>query len=490
MTKNGKTQSNLASLDYSLGGFDWVDRDKKLWPLFARWLNERWYWLYQTAFDQRPPSLSWGDAFGAMEKAIAKLADELPKHSSRVQLALVNAEAKKLGLEISPRQVEDQFERFLKFQRRPEYELLLKASPWCNYFAVGEQICEQAGATLPYKIYPNEAKMRLSLECVISEFGSREIWRETSPEMSRLFAVRRALAKFDEAIKRLPSGSSLLPALQKAEPELQKFSASLEAEINQRANDPDAFVPPLRSRRLQRALFFAVRHLCKPKDGSNKLATFIQILLKAWPYVPAGMQLDLDAHFNVEKRHELVRRHLGLVNGQTNKDARALCRVLHAIVFQEELRHPLLILAHHARLQADKRRKGWQHLHKAFKAVFNHIHRKLSDEEQFRNFIRSNFPDFRQMPAERRNRLFKQFFPNGYRDQNQEARDLTKTEQLIIAEKCLRPKKAIQFDGDGRSSSAASYGRATNAILKELGIQKPKRPAKRRKELAKPRNVR
>ena len=88
---------------------------------------------------------------------------------------------------------------------------------------------------------------------------------------------------------------------------LRKFSTALQTEINQHDNEPTALIPPLRGRRIQVALYAAVRRLCKPKDGPAKLATSIQSLLRQWPRVYAGMELDLETHFNEDKRRELVR---------------------------------------------------------------------------------------------------------------------------------------------------------------------------------------
>jgi hypothetical protein len=121
MAKSGKTQSKLADLNYSLGGFDWVNGDATLWPSFAHWLTDDWYKLYRPAFDNLPgivvdlrngkqiihkaASLTWDDAYPAMEKAVAKLADELPKHSSRKQLALIHTQAVKMGLTATHRQL-------------------------------------------------------------------------------------------------------------------------------------------------------------------------------------------------------------------------------------------------------------------------------------------------------------------------------------------------------------------------------------------------
>jgi hypothetical protein len=420
-TRAGKIAIMTQHPDFPLGGFDWVDRDSTLWPLFARWLINEWYSIYSPAFNNlpgvvidlrggkqtvhKPASLTWGDAYGAMETAVGKLVDELPKHPSREQLALVHAEALKLGLSTTCEQVENELERFLTFQERSDNATLLKASPWCNYFANEKHIFEQAGTNLPYKLYPRDPNMRLVLSSVIGEFGSLEIWRQVSPA--------------------------------------------------------------LRVRRLQRALYYAVRRLCKPKDGPEKLATFVQNLLEAWPQIPAGMEFDLENHFNADKRRELVRGHLGLEKLQSNKEARALWRVLHAVIFRDELRGPLLRLAHDADMRAKQRRKGWEHLRHALRIVFKHIRREASDEAQFRNFERSNFPHMRNLTREQRMRLL----PELGNDPDHSVRDLTKKERMILAARYLKKTRtALEKDADGKNSFATRYGRAMKDVRKELGL--------------------
>jgi hypothetical protein len=483
MARPGHQQSNIADLDFSLGGFDWVDRDKSLWPLFALWLIKHWHRLYRRSLNSlpgvsidirkkrpklyKPASLTWGDAYGAMEKALKRLAVTLPKYSSSEQLALVHAEAKKLGLNTDRGRVEGELERFLTFQPYPEFAPLLKASPWCNYFANQQHIFEQAGQKLPYKYYPRDPVMRLALENVISEFGSIEISRGVSPELAKLLAVRRQLAQLVDSVKCLPAKSALLVASQEAEPKLQKFVQSLELEITERiTNHSDALTHPLHDRRLQRALFFAARRLCKPSGGASKLAAFIQNLLKQWPQLPAGLGLDLKEHFNVEVCRRILREHLGLANGQVNKDFRALSHVLLAIIWREDLRASLLRLACYARQRAEERRKGWEHLHNVLEAVFKHICHESSMEEQIRDFERANFPGMRNLTREQRMQLL----PELGNDPNHAVRDLTKKERMILAQRVLAGGKTCKTVSTvNLNSYATQYGRAMKAVRKELG---------------------
>jgi hypothetical protein len=502
MAKSGKTQSKLADLDYSLGGFDWVDRDSTLWPSFAHWLIEKWYDFYKPAF---------GKPYEALEEAIAKLADELPKYSSREQIALVHAEARKLGLTTTREQVENELERFLTFQplhqhkaqldktspqyktrlkKIQHYEALLKASPWCNYFANQEHIFERAGDNLPPMHYPGEGSLQLALRCVLSEFGSFE-HGGISPELSRLFAVNRALKQFYEAVEQLPNESSLQSVLKKAKAGLISFSTAIELKIKQCMDkEPDIFTPPLRVRRNQRALYFAVRRCCKIQNGSKKLGGFIVGFFRTdWPRVPAGLEYDPAKHFDLNKGRAVIRKFLGLTENQTTKERKALWRILHAIIFRDELRDALLRLAYDADQKTKSKRnpKAWQRFRNALAAVFEHIFHQPSDEARFRNFIRANYPNMRHTTPKQRQKLF----PEGYSGRNDRAkRDLTKTEQMIIAQKCLQLKTPITFDGVGRSSSWASYGRAVTQVLKEIGIQKPKRAARRRKKEAERHNMR
>jgi hypothetical protein len=482
MGKRIRTMPKLDKLDYSLGGFDWVDNEPKLWPLFARWLTEKWYSLYRHAFNElpgvvidlrdhkqtvyKPATPSWGDTFGAMTTAIEQLADQLPKCSSREQLALVQTEARKLGLSTTGERVEKELERFLTFQPHPEYIPLFKASPWCNYFANREHILERAGTNLPYKLYSQHPGLRLALENVISEFGSIEISCAVSPTLSRLFAVQRAFKQLREKLKELPPDSVLSTAYRNAEPGFQSFWETLQSEISKVVNAPDALTPPLRVRRIQRALFYSVHHLCKSKDGSAKLAGFIHKLLKDWPQLPAGMTFNFNDYFDAAKCQRILREHLGLADAQTNKDFRALSHVLRAIVWRDELRDSLLRLACHARAQAEQQRKGWQHLQKALVAVFTHICREPSIEEQIRNFERSNFPEMRNLSRERRMQLL----PEMGNDPDHSDRDLTKKERMAIASRLLaEPKTSQSIPPSNPAAFSAQYSRAMKAVRKELG---------------------
>lgn len=449
-----------------LGGFDWLDKKESLRNWFANWLADTWRLIYRESLHQLHTKADW-DAYGAMEETVKRLAIELPRPSTAEQLAAIDAEARKLHFKTTRERIEDELRWFLeRAGQQKEHAAAFKASPWCDHFATKKHILNRAGKGIPYKLYPHDPNARLALESVISEFGSLSISRGFSPAMSQLFAVQRGFDQFDKAIKSLPVESPMLLAFRKLEPGLRHYSATLQAEINLRANEPAAFFTPLRVRRLQRRVYFAVRRLCKPKDGPDKLAGFIQALLKLWPCVPAGMTLDLEEHFNADNRRKLVRDYLGLADGQTNKEGRALWFVLHAIVFRDELRGSLLHLAHKAHQQAKQRRKGWEHLRKALRAVFHHIGRELSDEEMFRNFERANFPHMRNLTREQRLRLL----PELGNDPDQSVRDLTTKERMILFKRYnAKNRTPLERDADGKGSFATRYGRARKAVRKELG---------------------
>jgi hypothetical protein len=189
-------------------------------------------------------------------------------------------------------------------------------------------------------------------------------------------------------------------------------------------------------------------------------------LLETWPQIPAGMEFDLENHFNTDKRRDLVRGHLGLEKLESNKEARALWRVLHAVIFRDELRGSLLRLAHDADMRAKQRRKGWEHLRHALKTVFKHIRREAPDEAKFRNFERSNFPHMRKLTREQRMRLL----PELGNDPDHSVRDLTKKERMILAARYLKKTRtALKKDADGKNSFATRYGRAMKDVRKELG---------------------
>jgi|GEM_PF-4187494 len=451
--------------EYPLGGFDWLDRDSKLRRWFANWLTSNWQRIYRESVHQLRGKEDWKN-FDRMEKAIRQLAVKLAGFPTAKQISVIDAKANKFKFKTTSERIENELEYFLtQAGEQLEHEAAFKASPWCNHFANERHIFEQAGTHLPYKLYPRDPDMRLVLGSVISEFGSLEISRGVSPELSQLFAVQRGFTQFDKATMSLPIESPILTAYRETEPKLREFSAMLQAEINRRVNEPSAFFTPLRVRRLQRAFYYAVRRLCKPKDGPEKLAAFVQNLLESWPQIPAGMEFDLENHFNADKRRELVRGHLGLAKLQSNKEVHALWRVLHVVIFRDELRGPLLRLAHDADMRAKQRRKGWEHLRHALKTVFNHIRREASDEAKFRNFERSNFPHMRNLTREQRMRLLPELGNDPYHSE----RDLTKKERMILAARYLKKTRtALENDADGKNSFATRYGRAMKDVRKEL----------------------
>lgn len=344
-------------------------------------------------------------AYDRMEEAAKKLTEKSALLTTAEQIALLDDEAKKLKFKTSRERIEDELRYFLtRAGRQQEHTEAFKASPWCNHFAVQKHILEQAGKDLPYKVYPDDPESRLLLENVITEFGSLGIWRTTSPTLCE--------------------------------------------------------------RRIQRALYFAVQRLCSAEGGVKKLAAFIHDVLRGWPMRPAGMEFDLEHYFDTDLRRKLVSSHLGLASERGTKEARALYRVLGAIINREELRESLLGLAYNARLKAEKRRKGWQHLRRGLGIVFNHIARQPSDEEMFRNFERSNFPWMRNLTREQRMRLL----PELGNDPDPSVRDLTKAERMILAARHLPPtRKPLELDADGKNSFATGYGRAMRTVKKELG---------------------
>jgi hypothetical protein len=452
--------------EYPLGGFDWLDRNANLRQWFANWLTSHWTQIYRESVRELHSKADWKN-FDRMEKAIKQLAVKLPRFPTAKQISAVDAKARKFNFKTTRDHIENELDFFLtRAGRQPEHAPAFKASPWCNHFANEQHIFEQPGTNLPYKLYPHDPNMRLVLGSVISEFGSFEISRGVSPELSQLFAVQRGLTQFDKATRSLPIESPILKAFRETEPKLREFSAMLQAEIKRRVSEPAAFFTPLRVRRLQHAFYYAVRRLCKPKDGPEKLAAFVQNLLESWPQIPAGMEFDLENHFNTDKRRDLVRGHLGLEKLQSNKEARALWRVLHAVIFRDELRGPLLRLAHDAAMRAKQRRKGWEHLRHALKTMFSHIRRDASDEAKLRNFERSNFPHMRNLTREQRMRLL----PELGNDVDHSVRDLTKKERMILAARYLKKTRtALEKDADGKNSFATRYGRAMKDVRKELG---------------------
>ncbi len=177
------------------------------------------------------------------------------------------------------------------------------------------------------------------------------------------------------------------------------------------------------------------------------------------------MEFDLNNHFSADKRRRLVRRHQGLAKSQWSKEAGALWRVLNTVIFRDEVRSPLLRLAHDADLRAKQRRKGWEHLRNAFTSVFNHLRREASDEAKFRDFERSNFPYMRHLTRAQRLRLL----PEMGNDPDHSVRYLTKAERMILAARYLKKTRtALERDAEGKNSFATRYGRAMKHVKKEL----------------------
>jgi hypothetical protein len=387
-----------------LRGFDWLDRTPSIRCWFAKWLSSHWRMIYRDALRQLHTKEDFA-AYSRMEETAKKLTGKAALLTTAGQIAVLHDEAIKLKFKTSRERIEEELRYFLtRAGKQQEHAEAFKASPWCNHFAVQKHILERAGKDLPYKVYADDPEARLLLENVIAEFGSLEIWRTTSPT--------------------------------------------------------------LRERRIQRALYFAVQRLCRPEGGVKKLAEFIHKVLRDWPMRPAGMEFDIERYFDADRRSTLVSGHLSLAGERGNKESRALYRVLGAIIGRDELRESLLGLAHTARLGAEKRLKGWQHLRRGLGIVFDHIARRPSDEEMFRNFERSNFPWMRNLTREQRMRLL----PEMGNDADQSVRDLTKSERMTLAARIIpRTRKPMERDADGKNSFATRYGRAMRIVKKELG---------------------
>jgi hypothetical protein len=453
--------------NYHLGGFDWLDKKSSLRRWFADWLTENWRNIYGESLHQLHTKADF-ERYGRMENAVKSLAAKLPRLSTAEQLAAVDAKARKSNFVTTRERLEDELRYFLtRAGKHRKHAAAFKASPWCAHFSTNEHILERAGKNLPYKVYPHDPDARLALENVISEFGSVEIPWEVSPAVAQLFATQRDVAQFENAINSLPAESPLLRVLPKIKPGLHELSTSLQAEINQRPSEPAVRLRPLRSRRLDRRVYFAVRRLCKPSNGPEKLARFIQNLLMRWPIVPAGMEFDLESHFHTNFRRELVCDHYGAAAGRLSREACAAWYILEGILARDELRGSLLHLAHKARQHAQQRRKGWERLRKALRTVFNQIRRKTSDEEMFRNFERANFAAMRNLTREQRMHLL----PECGNDPDHSVRDLTRAERMILFKRSNKRSRTVlgEHDPDGKSSFATRYGRAMKDVKKELG---------------------
>jgi hypothetical protein len=341
------TQANLKSADYSLGGFDWIDCNPKLWPFFARLVGEKQFIisLYQNALVW-PPAVS-GKVLPKLINAVERLADKLPKRSSRDQLALVLVEAQKLGLNAADdtrKKVEDEVRLFLTSEPRPEYDPLLKASPWPTAVLVEEHIGNQVEALIPVQYYQHDSKQPAD-----------------SPYNLRMDDCRMALEAVMSSFYFCPERVQEIPS-----PIEQGKTVRVET-------SKQLYIA-------RRYAFDAARNMNRfgrgPRDtGPRRLAKFITAFMgkKHWPRQPAGLPFDPITHFNDEHCRAFVRKYLGLPEDAAIDDKQTeawhLYSVTVAILYDHELRNALLQLAD----DADRPKRD-----KNFRSVLTTLFQRIS----------------------------------------------------------------------------------------------------------------
>lgn len=393
-----------------IASIEWLETPT-LRKWFARWLIAQWDYLYGGLGN---PLM--GQAYRAMATRMKRLAPSLPWMTTREQIKAVNTAAKQHGsATIRNRVLEVLRSHLERYGNRPENQEALKASAWCNVFALRQHQLEERGEMLVGKHYSwgKELELCLALQKLLGIFSALEIW---------------------------PSAAT-----------------------------------PTRERREQRALFRAIRiALGAPSSNDQKpkrealtprelAARLVHLFRDVWPRHPQPVIL-LGLNSDFDPRQLAPPSDLALVSrhrGKLSKTDRALRTIFRAIVLRENLRAPLLRLAN----DAIHRKKGWPHLQNALTAVFAHIVRTRPDEEQFRNFERSHYPTFRDTTKQQR----EVWIPELARGQDSLRRPLTKKERMILAASCLKVNSAR--DGSGQSSAETLYGRAKKRVEREIGIR-------------------
>lgn len=351
----------------------WLNTRPEFRRWFAEWLAAHWRRLYHESLNDLH-GRQGAKTLDAMAKGVPPVTSENALRPADAQLSAVNLLAKRHGLRPATRKMvleELEWDFTLGPESRP-HELPKRASAaqrlraevfeasdfrttgaiadldaqqlcedlaWEHYpkldpkrqkraQAHGEPIPIRHAGALP-RFRPHDRDCRLALDTVSEHFIARSIWQTASPE----------------ALKRL-EGKSTLP----------------------RDDLASILVPSRKARVAQRVLQKAVRNLCRERRGPHQLARFILHVLGIWPDVKATESFDLAAHFNLENRRMVVGNFLGLTKSQVTDEARRLWHVLHAIVYREELRTALLLLA---RADEGRRRKR---LRAALVDLFKRIH--------------------------------------------------------------------------------------------------------------------
>lgn len=336
--------------------------------------DQNWYGIYKPLFNDLRGT-DWGKTLRAMETDVNKLARDLCNRSPLKQLELLNAVAQKHGLQFTPGELEKHFRKQLLSLTlggppNPRFKNLYEATRLCN----SRQVKEYNQAT--------------SIEVLANKFYQSP--KCESPKMSQ----RR------EMIEILKKKSALRQAYESVFREFVSFEMPLDMRVSSKRgrtqNPYGKNVNPLVDSRYchhKQALLLSIHRLCKSKRGSSSLATFVVNLLKELLDVPFG---NLNWRFNKETRLEFLRQHLGLWRQSPDKEARALSRILEAILYAKELRRSLTELADFARCLAKEKRKGWTHLSSALEAMFDFICYSPTDQKRMDRLLLLKYPEWRE----------------------------------------------------------------------------------------------
>jgi hypothetical protein len=307
-----------------LGSLDWVDRNPVIKRWFTTWLLRTWRQLYWPSLSKLP-GRELRRVLDGMGAVLQRLSRTHPKLSSGEQLSEVNAQARRLGLTTTRRDLLRHLKLHLVMLARggrpldPDEEQSLRASPWRNAEALDRLTERQLGFRSLLRHYSHSPDLALSFESVIIEFSAVEIWREWSPKPRQ--AERR------------------------------------------------------------RRLSNAVRELCGMEQHPRRLARFVvrvarecRAVAPEWKLWTKATHHRLARHFNDRRRRQILQSHIRSPRTTKTERTAAMASLFQGIVEGRELCADLVRLH-----KADAAR-----LEKALTALFRHLRIEVNPTQQAR----------------------------------------------------------------------------------------------------------
>lgn len=307
-----------------LGSLDWVDRSPVIKRWFTTWLLRTWRQLYWPSLSKLP-ARELRRVLDGMDAVLQRLSRTLPKLSSGEQLSAVNAQARRLGLTATHRDLLRHLKlHFVMLARGrrpldPDEEQALRASPWRNAEAFDRLTERQLGftSTSLLRHYSHSPDLALNFESVIIEF----------------YAVKISLER-----------------------------------------------PTPRQAERRRRLSNAVRELCGMEQHPRRLARFVarvarecRAVAPEWKLWTKATHHRLARHFN-HRRRQILRSHLRSPRAKQTTRMAAMCALFQGIVENGELCCDLV------RLHEDNASR----LETALAALFQHVRSEVSPTQQAR----------------------------------------------------------------------------------------------------------